>query len=47
MDCIQVSFDGESQTGLVGQYNLICNSRLPEGLDPHSIPSEELAASLG
>uniref|UniRef100_A0A1J3G302 DNA-directed RNA polymerase II protein n=1 Tax=Noccaea caerulescens TaxID=107243 RepID=A0A1J3G302_NOCCA len=43
----RVSFDGESQNGLVGQYNLICNSRLPKGLDPHSIPSEELAASLG
>ncbi|ESQ38733.1 hypothetical protein EUTSA_v10028627mg [Eutrema salsugineum] len=43
----RVSFDGESQNGSVGQYNLICNSRLPKGLDPHSIPSEELAASLG
>ncbi|VVB08347.1 unnamed protein product [Arabis nemorensis] len=43
----RVSFDGESQNGSVGQCNLICNSRLPKGLDPHSIPSEELAASLG
>ncbi|CAH2041553.1 unnamed protein product [Thlaspi arvense] len=43
----RVSLDGESQNGAVGQYNLICNSRLPKGLDPHSIPSEELTASLG
>ncbi|CAH8364137.1 unnamed protein product [Eruca vesicaria subsp. sativa] len=38
----RASFDGD-----VGEYDLICNSRLPKGLDPHSIPSEELAASLG
>ncbi|CAN8246864.1 unnamed protein product [Cochlearia groenlandica] len=43
----RASFDAESQNGLVGPYDLICNSRLPKGLDPHSIPSEELAASLG
>ncbi|CAB77979.1 hypothetical protein [Arabidopsis thaliana] len=42
-----VSFDGESQNGSVRQYDVICNSRLPSGLDPHSIPSEELAVSLG
>ncbi|GFY96492.1 DNA-directed RNA polymerase II protein [Actinidia rufa] len=33
--------------GSSGQHDKICNSRLPRGLDPHSIPSEELAASLG
>ncbi|KAG6506938.1 hypothetical protein ZIOFF_032271 [Zingiber officinale] len=27
--------------------NQICNARLPRGLDPHSVPPEELAASLG
>ncbi|XP_010455279.1 PREDICTED: uncharacterized protein LOC104736892 [Camelina sativa] len=43
----RVSLDGESQNGSSRQYNLICNSRLPSGLDPHSIPSEELAVSLG
>ncbi|KAG7557099.1 UV radiation resistance protein/autophagy-related protein 14 [Arabidopsis suecica] len=43
----RVSFDGESQNGSVRQYDVICNSRLPSGLDPHSIPSEELAVSLG
>ncbi|XP_042431929.1 uncharacterized protein LOC122018625 isoform X1 [Zingiber officinale] len=25
----------------------ICNARLPRGLDPHSVPPEQLAASLG
>lgn len=44
---IQVGFEGEIQNGSGGPFNLICNSRLPKGLDPHSIPSEELAASLG
>lgn len=43
----QVGFEGEIQNGSGGPFNLICNSRLPKGLDPHSIPSEELAASLG
>ncbi|KAF2297403.1 hypothetical protein GH714_023147 [Hevea brasiliensis] len=33
--------------GSNGQYDQICNARLPRGLDPHSVPSEELAASLG
>lgn len=28
-------------------YDQICNARLPRGLDPHSVPPEELAASLG
>ncbi|XP_073275469.1 uncharacterized protein [Primulina huaijiensis] len=28
-------------------YDSICNARLPRGLDPHSVPSAELAASLG
>ncbi|CAH8308136.1 unnamed protein product [Eruca vesicaria subsp. sativa] len=43
----KVGFEGEIQNGSGGPFNLICNSRLPKGLDPHSIPSEELAASLG
>ncbi|KAL4197598.1 hypothetical protein AMTRI_Chr04g189070 [Amborella trichopoda] len=29
------------------RYDQICNARLPRGLDPHSVQSEELAASLG
>ncbi|GER47897.1 DNA-directed RNA polymerase II [Striga asiatica] len=32
---------------LKGQFDTICNARLPKGLDPHSVPSDELAASLG
>ncbi|KAL1194797.1 hypothetical protein V5N11_027576 [Cardamine amara subsp. amara] len=43
----RVTVDGGSQNGSAGQYDLICNSRLPRGLDPHSIPSEELAVSMG
>ncbi|XP_068642997.1 uncharacterized protein [Aristolochia californica] len=37
----------ERMEGSTGQYDQICNARLPRGLDPHSVPSEELAASLG
>ncbi|KAM7263859.1 hypothetical protein ACFE04_001542 [Oxalis oulophora] len=39
--------EGERKDGTNGQYDQICNARLPRGLDPHSVPSEELAASLG
>ncbi|GLT41389.1 hypothetical protein SLA2020_154560 [Shorea laevis] len=42
----RVSIDG-GRDGSNSQYDLICNARLPRGLDPHSVPSEELAASLG
>ncbi|XP_040944225.1 uncharacterized protein [Gossypium hirsutum] len=42
-----VHLDEERRDGSSGQYDLICNARLPRGLDPHSVPSEELAASLG
>lgn len=43
----RVIIDGRRKDGSSGQYDLICNARLPRGLDPHSVPSEELAASLG
>ncbi|XP_048227035.1 uncharacterized protein LOC8284790 isoform X3 [Ricinus communis] len=43
----RVIVEGEKKDGSSGQYDQICNARLPRGLDPHSIPSEELAASLG
>ncbi|XVF39451.1 hypothetical protein PTKIN_Ptkin01aG0036000 [Pterospermum kingtungense] len=43
----RVNLEGERKDGSSGQYDLICNARLPRGLDPHSVPSEELAASLG
>uniref|UniRef100_A0A0D3GTT1 SAP domain-containing protein n=1 Tax=Oryza barthii TaxID=65489 RepID=A0A0D3GTT1_9ORYZ len=39
--------DGEQNDGYNGPYDVICNARLPRGLDPHSVPSEELSASLG
>lgn len=39
--------DGERKDGSGDQYDQICNARLPRGLDPHSVPSEELCASLG
>ncbi|CAL5384206.1 unnamed protein product [Camellia sinensis] len=42
-----VNIDGERKDGSSGQYDQICNARLPRGLDSHSIPSEVLAASLG
>ncbi|XP_010269137.1 PREDICTED: uncharacterized protein LOC104605893 [Nelumbo nucifera] len=43
----RVNIDGERKDGCSGQYDQICNARLPRGLDPHSVPSQELAASLG
>ncbi|KAF3785090.1 hypothetical protein EJ110_NYTH21797, partial [Nymphaea thermarum] len=44
----RVSVEGDRRDGSIGcQYDQICNARLPRGLDPHSVPSEELAASLG
>ncbi|POO04071.1 UV radiation resistance protein/autophagy-related protein [Trema orientale] len=43
----RVIIDGERKDGSSGQYDQICNARLPRALDPHSVPSEELAASLG
>lgn len=43
----QVNMDGERNDGTAGQYDQICYARLPRGLDPHSVPSEELGASLG
>uniref|UniRef100_A0A7N0UN88 UV radiation resistance protein/autophagy-related protein 14 n=1 Tax=Kalanchoe fedtschenkoi TaxID=63787 RepID=A0A7N0UN88_KALFE len=43
----RVTIDGERKDASNGQYDLICNARLPRGLDPHSVPSDELAASLG
>lgn len=43
----RVILEGERKDGFNGQYDQICNARLPRGLDPHSVPSEELASSLG
>ncbi|KAI3780178.1 hypothetical protein L2E82_10149 [Cichorium intybus] len=43
----KVNIDGQRKDGLSGQYDQNCNARLPKGLDPHSVPSDELAASLG
>lgn len=43
----RLNLDGERKDGSSGQYDQICNARLPRGLDPHSISSEELGASLG
>lgn len=43
----RVFIDGERKDGYSGPYDTICNARLPRGLDPHSVPSDELAASLG
>lgn len=39
--------DGEKKDGHSDPYDVICGVRLPRGLDPHSVPSEELSASLG
>lgn len=44
---LQVTVDGDKKDGSSGQYDSICNARLPRGLDPHSVPSDELGASLG
>ncbi|XP_052189821.1 uncharacterized protein LOC127799641 isoform X2 [Diospyros lotus] len=43
----RVNIVGERKDGRSGQYDQICNACLPRGLDPHSVRSEELAASLG
>ncbi|XWS25236.1 hypothetical protein CRYUN_Cryun27aG0052100 [Craigia yunnanensis] len=43
----RVTLDGERRDASSGRCDLICNARLPRGLDPHSVPSEELASSLG
>ncbi|GKU87735.1 hypothetical protein SLEP1_g2082 [Rubroshorea leprosula] len=43
----QVNLDGERRDGSTAQYDLICNARLPRGLDPQFVPPKELAASLG
>ncbi|KAL3514038.1 hypothetical protein ACH5RR_026755 [Cinchona calisaya] len=43
----RMNVDGERKDGSTGQYDTICNARLPKGLDPHSVPCDELAASLG
>lgn len=39
--------DGERKDGSSGQCDQICNALLPRGLDPHSVPSDDLSASLG
>ncbi|KAM2225602.1 hypothetical protein PS2_019247 [Malus domestica] len=43
----RVIVDEKKNDGSGGLYDQICNACLPRGLDPHSVPSEELAASLG
>ncbi|KAH7683535.1 UV radiation resistance protein/autophagy-related protein 14 [Dioscorea alata] len=43
----RVNVDGEKNDDYCGLYDQICYARLPRGLDPHSVPIEELAASLG
>ncbi|KAL1359554.1 hypothetical protein HN51_004873 [Arachis hypogaea] len=43
----RVVIEGERRDGSSGQYDQICTARLPRALDPHSVPSEELSASLG
>ncbi|KAL5197308.1 hypothetical protein ABZP36_000820 [Zizania latifolia] len=43
----RVIMDEEQKDGYSGPYDVICGARLPRGLDPHSVPSEELSASLG
>uniref|UniRef100_A0A1D1XVA4 Uncharacterized protein C18H10.19 n=1 Tax=Anthurium amnicola TaxID=1678845 RepID=A0A1D1XVA4_9ARAE len=42
----RVNSDGEKKD-VVSPFYQICTARLPRALDPHSVPSEELAASLG
>ncbi|KAF8679227.1 hypothetical protein HU200_046001 [Digitaria exilis] len=39
--------EGEKKEEYSGPYDSICGARLPRGLDPHSVPSEELSAALG
>lgn len=43
----RLNVDGDRKDGFSGQYDTICNARLPRGLDPHSVSCDELAASLG
>ncbi|XP_038716076.1 uncharacterized protein LOC120009527 isoform X2 [Tripterygium wilfordii] len=43
----RVTIDGDRKDGSTGRYDQICNARLPIAIDPHSVPSEELGASLG
>ncbi|KAK3028847.1 hypothetical protein RJ639_037691, partial [Escallonia herrerae] len=43
----QRRLNGETKDGSTGQYDQICNACLPRGLDPHSVTSDELGASLG
>ncbi|CAK9184931.1 unnamed protein product [Ilex paraguariensis] len=43
----RVDIEGDKKDGSNGRFDMICNARLPRGLDPHSVPSVELAASLG
>ncbi|KAK9697530.1 hypothetical protein RND81_08G043700 [Saponaria officinalis] len=43
----RVIVEHEKNDGFSGQYDVICNARLPRGLNPHSVPAKELAASLG
>lgn len=45
---LQVKSEGEGKKSKSNDsYYQICNARLPKGLDPHSVPSEQLGASLG
>ncbi|XP_020578843.1 uncharacterized protein LOC110023664 isoform X2 [Phalaenopsis equestris] len=41
------NYDAEKRNGSNGSYDTICGARLPRGLDPHSVPTDELSASLG
>ncbi|KAL1214288.1 hypothetical protein V5N11_005170 [Cardamine amara subsp. amara] len=43
----RVTLEGRNKDGCSGQYDQICNSLLPQGLNPLSVPPKELAASLG
>ncbi|KAL2977456.1 hypothetical protein AAZX31_13G069300 [Glycine max] len=43
----RVVIEGERGDGCCGQFDQICNARLPRALDPRSVPSEELSTSLG
>lgn len=43
----RIIIDGEKKDGYSGPYDAICGALLPRGLDPHTVPSEELSASLG
>lgn len=43
----RVVIEGDKRDDFSGQCDQICNVRLPRALDPHSVPSDELSASLG